>query len=89
MTCPKMAKKTTSHWHSAFRPLIELQDSSQTGMFRLLTFDPELLKQPWEANVLVTLIGDAVHAMLPSTASGAVTKLRYAELLCNLIKESL
>ena len=82
-----LAKAMTAHWHPALRPLIELQDPSQTGIFSLLSSDPESLKQPWKPNAQITLIGDAAHAMMPSTASGAVTSLRDAELLCSLIKD--
>lgn len=81
------AKALTAHWHSSLRPLIECQDPNQTGVFRLLSSDPETLMRAWEPNAKVTLLGDAVHAMMPSTASGAVTALRDAELLSRLIRE--
>lgn len=72
----ELAKSMTRHWNTSLRPLIEYQDVTQTGVFRLLTVDPESLRQPWEPHARVTIVGDAAHAMLPSTASGAVTALR-------------
>lgn len=83
----ELSKSWTAHWHPSLRPLIEEQDPKQTGMFRLLSSDPESIKIPWEPNARVTIVGDAAHAMMPSTASGAVTALRDAELLTKLIKE--
>lgn len=83
----ELAKTLTAHWHPSLRPLIERQDPNQTGVFRLLSSDPENIMRAWEPNAKVTLIGDAVHAMMPCTASGAVTALRDAELLSSLIRE--
>jgi len=80
----EQASKLTAHWHLSLRPLIELQDTSQTGVFRLLSSDPKSLQQAWEPNARITLSGDAAHAMMPSTASGAVTTLRDANLLSSL-----
>lgn len=51
----------------------------------LLTVDPESLRQPWEPHARVTIVGDAAHAMLPSTAGGAVTALRDGADLAKLI----
>ena len=81
----ELAKELTAHWHPSLRPLIEYQDQNQTGAFRLLSSDPESLMQAWEPNARVTVLGDAAHAMMPSTASGAVTAFRDAELLSSLI----
>lgn len=80
----EQASKLTAHWHPSLRPLIELQDTSQTGVFRLLSSDPKSLQQAWEPNARITLSGDAAHAMMPSTASGAVTTLRDADLSSSL-----
>lgn len=83
----ELAKKLTAHWHPELRALVEYQDPNHTGCFRLLSSDPECLKQVWEPDARVTLLGDAAHSMMPSTASGAVTALRDAELLSNLIRD--
>lgn len=83
----ELAKEFTAHWHPSLRPLIEHQDPDQTSMFRLLSFAPESLTKGWEPNARITLIGDAVHAMMPSTASGAVTALKDADRLARLIGE--
>jgi len=83
----EMAKTLTAHWHPSLRPLIEDQDPKDTGIFRLLSSDPVSLMQPWEPNARVTILGDAAHAMMPSTASGAVTALRDAEALSSLIRD--
>ncbi|KAH8585722.1 hypothetical protein B0O99DRAFT_530133 [Bisporella sp. PMI_857] len=83
----ELVKSWAAHWHPSLRSLIEYQDPKQTGMFRLLSSDPESIAIPWESNGRVTILGDAAHAMMPSTASGAVTALRDAELLTKLIEE--
>ena len=82
-----MSKSLTAHWHPSLRPLIEDQDPSQTGVFRLLSSDPNTLRQGWEPNARVTLIDNTAHAMEPSTASGAVTALKDAQNLSGLIKK--
>ncbi|KAL9126602.1 MAG: hypothetical protein Q9175_007891 [Cornicularia normoerica] len=83
----ELSKALTAHWHPSLRPLIEDQDPSQTGVFRLLSSDPKSLMRSWEPNGRVTLMGDAAHAIMPSTASGAVTALRDAQNLVRLIRE--
>ncbi|KAI4123050.1 MAG: hypothetical protein LQ338_005474 [Usnochroma carphineum] len=83
----ELAKTFTAHWHPSLRPLIEDQDPQQTGMFRLLSSDPESFSQTWEPNARVTVVGDAAHAMMPSTASGAVTAFKDADRLARLIAE--
>ena len=82
-----LSKALTAHWHPSLRPLIEDQDPNQTGVFRLLSSDSESLMRSWEPSARVTVMGDAAHAMLPSTASGAVTALKDAESLSRLIRE--
>lgn len=86
-TAAEQSKALTAHWHASLRPLIEDQDPGQTGLFRLLSSDPDSLMQSWEPNARVTVVGDAAHAMMPSTASGAVTALRDAKILSELIRE--
>ena len=83
----ELAKTFTAHWHPSLRPLIEDQDPNQTGMFRLLSSDPESFSQAWEPNARITVVGDAAHAMMPSTASGAVTAFKDADRLARLIAE--
>lgn len=83
----ELVKTFTAHWHPSLRPLIEDQDPNQTGMFRLLSTDPESLSQAWEPNARITVVGDAAHAMMPSTASGAVTAFKDADRLARLIAE--
>jgi 2-polyprenyl-6-methoxyphenol hydroxylase-like FAD-dependent oxidoreductase len=83
----ELANSLVSHWDSSLRPLIEDQDPNVTGVFRLLSSDPTSLKQPWEPSSRITVIGDAAHAMMPSTASGAVTALRDADALSTLIRD--
>ena len=57
----------------------------QTGVFPLLTVDSESLRQPWEPRAIVTIVGDTAHALLPSTASSAVTSLRDSADLARLV----
>ena len=83
----ELAKTFTAHWHPSLRPLVEDQDPHQTGMFRLLSSDPESFSRAWEPNARVTVVGDAAHAMMPSTASDAVTAFKDADRLARLIAE--
>lgn len=86
-TPAELAKAFTAHWHPSLRPLIDDQDPVQTGMFRLLSSDPESFSQAWEPNARVTVVSDAAHAMMPSTASGSVTAFKDADRLARLIAE--
>lgn len=80
-----VADRLTRHWHPSLRPLIDYQDSSQTGVFRMLSSMGEI--QPWGPDARVTLLGDAAHTMIPPAASGAVTAMRDAALLTSLIRD--
>lgn len=53
----ELARSMTAHWHPSVRPLIKFQDPSQTGIFRLLSSDPESLRRRWEPDARVTLLG--------------------------------
>lgn len=80
-----IADRLTSHWHPSVRPLIEYQDPSQTGIFKLLSSPADI--EAWEPDARVTLLGDACHPMIPAAASGAVTAMRDAALLTKVINE--
>ncbi|KAL6721991.1 hypothetical protein ACLMJK_001096 [Lecanora helva] len=71
-----LARRTTSHWHSSFHALFDLQDTIQTSMIRIISAPIDI--PDWEASNKVTLIGDAVHVMSPTSGVGAATALRDA-----------
>jgi 2-polyprenyl-6-methoxyphenol hydroxylase-like FAD-dependent oxidoreductase len=65
-----------AQWPEALRMFIEQCEPDQTFVLRMRHAKPVA---PWET-VNITLLGDAIHAMLP-TGSGANTALRDASLL--------
>ena len=81
------ALTTTNAWHPSLKAMIEDQDRSQTGVYGLLSVDPESLLHGWQPNGRVTILGDAAHAMMPSEANGTGTALKDAALLVNLIRD--
>jgi 2-polyprenyl-6-methoxyphenol hydroxylase-like FAD-dependent oxidoreductase len=82
---PKLAKKMTANWGPSFHALFEFQDTSRTSLLRVATVKPEI--PSWKASSRVTLIGDAIHAMSPTSAAGATTALRDAAFLASALSE--
>lgn len=80
-----LSRRLTEHWHGSLRPLTDMQDESQTSVLRLVSSPAEV--EAWEADARITLIGDAVHVMLPTAASGANTVMRDAALLTKVLGE--
>lgn len=76
--------KLTSNWKPEYRPLFELQQTDKSSPLRLITAKPE--RPEWTPSARVTLLGDAVHAMMP-VGSGANAALVDAASLVNLIVE--
>lgn len=81
------ALTSTNAWHPSLKAMIEDQDRSQTGVYPLLSVDPEYLLRGWQPNGRVTILGDAAHAMMPSEANGTGTALKDAALLASLIQD--
>jgi 2-polyprenyl-6-methoxyphenol hydroxylase-like FAD-dependent oxidoreductase len=77
--------KLTEKWLPSFRCLFELQTVSQCAPLRLISAKPE--RPEWKPSVRVTLLGDAIHAMMPAGGSGAKCALADAASLPNLIVE--
>jgi 2-polyprenyl-6-methoxyphenol hydroxylase-like FAD-dependent oxidoreductase len=82
----QLAQSTTSHWHKSFQALFELQDFHGASMIRLASALPQIPQ--WPANPLITLIGDAIHPMSPTAVVGAVSAIRDAANLSQLIAEN-
>jgi 2-polyprenyl-6-methoxyphenol hydroxylase-like FAD-dependent oxidoreductase len=70
--------RATEGWHPTLRSLVERLELDSMFMIPFGRLDP---CEPWEPS-RVTLIGDAIHAMLPSLGMGANLALRDAGLLC-------
>lgn len=79
------SRKLTADWHSSFQPLFEMQNEEQAAPLRLLCSKPE--KTDFSPNSQVTLLGDAAHAMMPASGSGANIALVDAALLVKLLVE--
>lgn len=80
-----LPRKLTANWYSSFKPLFEMQNDEQAAPLRLLSSKPE--KPDFCPNGKVTLLGDAVHAMMPTAGSGANIALVDAALLVKLLVE--
>jgi 2-polyprenyl-6-methoxyphenol hydroxylase-like FAD-dependent oxidoreductase len=75
--------KVTEQWEPGFRALFHFQNTENTSPLRLISAKPE--RPDWAPSARVTLLGDAVHAMMPTGGSGANAALRDAALLTKLI----
>lgn len=81
-----LAKKMTAEWDSSFHALFAFQEASKTSILRVATVQPDI--PLWETSSRVTLIGDAIHAMSPTSAAGATTALRDAAFLAQTLSET-
>ncbi|CZR61556.1 related to 2-polyprenyl-6-methoxyphenol hydroxylase and related FAD-dependent oxidoreductases [Phialocephala subalpina] len=82
----ELTKRLAANWHQSFKPLFELQNDKQAAPLRLLSAKPE--KPAFPTNSKVTLLGDAVHGMMPAGGSGANVALADAALLLKLLVEA-
>ena len=80
-----LAQKLTAHWHPSFHALFALQNRTQTAMLRICSSTPEI--PIWKTSGYVTLIGDAVHILSPTSGVGAVTALRDSATLTEALKD--
>ena len=78
-----LATEVARKWHPPVRPLVEKQEPEETAVLAINSVPSDI--GSWEPNDLITLIGDAVHLMGPTTGSGTTTAIRDAELLCRLL----
>jgi 2-polyprenyl-6-methoxyphenol hydroxylase-like FAD-dependent oxidoreductase len=65
--------------------MFELQTVTQSAPLRLISAKPE--RPEWVPNARVTLLGDAIHAMVPAGGSGANAALADAASLLRMIVE--
>ncbi|TKX25775.1 O-methyltransferase-like protein 7 [Elsinoe australis] len=78
-----LSLELTKEWDPSIRSLFELQDVRQASTFRVVSATPEA--PGWKPSKVVTLIGDAIHAMSPCGGVGANTALRDAAELAKTI----
>jgi salicylate hydroxylase len=69
--------EAVSGWHPALRGLVERIELDTMFASNFMRLDPT---PPWEPSP-VTLVGDAIHAMLPTMGMGGNTSLRDAAVL--------
>jgi salicylate hydroxylase len=70
-------RDAVSSWHPALRGLVDRIELESMFASHFMRLDPT---PPWEPSN-VTLIGDAIHAMLPTMGMGGNTSLRDAAVL--------
>ena len=81
-----LSRTLTAGWDPSFKSLFALQNVDQNSILRIATSAPEI--PSWRSSEgRVTLVGDAAHLMSPTSASGATTALRDAEMLARVIGE--
>ena len=80
-----LVRKLTSHWHPSFHALFALQDKTKTAMLRICSSAPDI--PTWKNTGSVTLIGDAAHVISPTAGVGAVTALRDAATLTQILED--
>jgi 2-polyprenyl-6-methoxyphenol hydroxylase-like FAD-dependent oxidoreductase len=78
-----VALRTIRGWHPRLRQLVELACVRDTSLIAVRTAVP---LAPWPAS-RVTLLGDAIHAMLPTLGQGANMALRDAGLLAGKLAD--
>jgi 2-polyprenyl-6-methoxyphenol hydroxylase-like FAD-dependent oxidoreductase len=78
-----IAQETIKNWHPAVKQLVAEADIAATFPVMLRSSEPV---KPWRTPN-VTLLGDAIHTMMPGRGEGANTALRDAELLCQKLVE--
>lgn len=79
------SKRLTANWHPSVRPLFELQDENSAAAIRIATVKPGSSVQNDKGRV--TLIGDAAHAMSPTSGAGAANAIKDGEVLARLLRE--
>lgn len=81
----ELSLKMTEDWGPSLRVILELQTASESSPLRMFSAKP--VRPEWKPSARVTLLGDAVDAMLPAGGSGANCALSDAALLLRLIVE--
>lgn len=79
----RLSLELTSEWHGSLRSLFELQDAAQCSTLQVASATPDM--PAWEPSGLVTVLGDAIHAMSPCGGVGANTALRDAAELARVL----
>jgi 2-polyprenyl-6-methoxyphenol hydroxylase-like FAD-dependent oxidoreductase len=75
------ASKRIDDWHPRCREMVAAADPNSC---RLITIRQSAPVAAWEPGP-VTVLGDAIHAMIPAGGAGANTALRDAALLCQIL----
>ena len=79
-------KRFTADWHPSVRPLFELQDEDCAAAIRIATVKPA---SPGLSHAgRVALVGDAAHAMSPTSGQGAANAIRDGEVLARMLRET-
>lgn len=79
----RLARDLTRTWHPLFAKLIEM---TPDDALNLLVFRSSVPHEPWPSG-RVTLIGDAVHSMVPMRGEGANTAIHDAGSLCECMAD--
>ena len=80
-----LSLRVTSHWDTAVTSILEFQSREDARAFQVLSYEPEI--PSWPSSTHVTLLGDAVHAMSPTSGNGSNLALRDGAALLRQIVE--
>ncbi|KAJ5063690.1 hypothetical protein J3E74DRAFT_472597 [Bipolaris maydis] len=83
----KIAKSLISHCHARVKSLIDNMNEAEAAFWKITCSSPDGVPT-WPNEPLMTVIGDAVHAMTPAGGNGANTAMRDSALLGRLMAEA-
>ncbi|GKT47440.1 O-methyltransferase aurJ [Colletotrichum spaethianum] len=79
----RLSLSITQEWHPSIRSVLELQDTRQATLIRVVSSVANI--PAWEPSALTTLLGDAIHPMSPCGGVGAQTAICDASSLAKTI----
>jgi 2-polyprenyl-6-methoxyphenol hydroxylase-like FAD-dependent oxidoreductase len=83
-----IAEHIARTWHPAVKGILTQQLPGSTSLIPINSVPRDFGNIGWQSGSRVTLIGDAVHIMGPTSGSGAIVALRDAATLCKLLVEN-
>jgi 2-polyprenyl-6-methoxyphenol hydroxylase-like FAD-dependent oxidoreductase len=78
----ELVRQRITDWHSLLRALVEGAAPETAAVIGIREAMPVA---PWKTDECVTLLGDAIHAMMPTGGEGANVALRDAAELCQAL----
>ena len=80
-----IADQIAKNWHPAVNCILTQQLPAKTSLLNINSVPEDFRKVGWNPGARVTLIGDAVHVVGPTSGSRAIVALRDAATLCRML----